>query len=442
MKKLLFAMFAILMAVACTNVDEPIGKNGNVLQEKEVNANIRTPEEVAECVQNLVDAIDRKNPSRAGNRRVVSEVVPVKNSHIASRSIGPNHKFTHEYDTVKFYFVNFADSAGFAVAGAELDSEPVYAIIDHGNAKWDGFTTYEHFHLANFMDMSIVGYYNGGQTEKRDSVIKKINEWDITEMKAPILETNWSQIDPYNRYCPLDGDKRCPTGCVPTALAQILSHFQTIDSVPYQDGRKGHIKMMWSRILSQCRGNNGRVKPSDTPLSERVSHLMRYIGRGIGAKYSQKSTSADPEDGLRWLRDHANLDISKLKDYDISEIIGSIKDGNPVYGRGSSGKKQLLGLITTGYKHNHSWVYDGYLKAEDTSVWPFKKRDFVHCNWGWNGADNGYYLSKVFETANGPEITDNEAFEDLPDPSVDSNSEGGDIKYGNKLKYCKIWKKQ
>ena len=33
-------------------------------------------------------------------------------------------------------------------------------------------------------------------------------------------------------------------------------------------------------------------------------------------------------------------------------------------------------------------------------------RYLVHCNWGWNGDSNGYYLNDVFNITSGAEILD------------------------------------
>ena len=37
---------------------------------------------------------------------------------------------------------------------------------------------------------------------------------------------------------------------------------------------------------------------------------------------------------------------SKLKEYNESQIITSIKNGNPVYGRGNSGRKKVFGYYS------------------------------------------------------------------------------------------------
>lgn len=32
---------------------------------------------------------------------------------------------------------------------------------------------------------------------------------------------------------------------------------------------------------------------------------------------------------------------------------------------------------------------------------------YLHCNWGWGGTSNGYYLSDTFNTGDGPVYNDN-----------------------------------
>lgn len=45
---------------------------------------------------------------------------------------------------------------------------------------------------------------------------------------APMLTTHWDQLEPYNRLAPTsNGGDRCYTGCVATALAQVLNYHQT-----------------------------------------------------------------------------------------------------------------------------------------------------------------------------------------------------------------------
>ena len=43
---------------------------------------------------------------------------------------------------------------------------------------------------------------------------------------APMLQTRWDQNSPYNYYCPRSGAMRCPTGCVATAMAQVMKYWE------------------------------------------------------------------------------------------------------------------------------------------------------------------------------------------------------------------------
>lgn len=41
---------------------------------------------------------------------------------------------------------------------------------------------------------------------------------------APMVKTVWNQSEPFNNMCPANGNRRCVTGCVATAMAQIVNY--------------------------------------------------------------------------------------------------------------------------------------------------------------------------------------------------------------------------
>ncbi len=92
------------------------------------------------------------------------------------------------------------------------------------------------------------------------------------------------------------------------------------------------------------------------------------------------------------------MNATSQKSYNEEQIIAALRAGNPVFGRGNAGEKKILWW--TKYTNGHAWVYDGCIR----SVVESKPSYFVHCNWGWGGYKNGYYLSKVFNTADGADI--------------------------------------
>ncbi len=46
----------------------------------------------------------------------------------------------------------------------------------------------------------------------------------ITTQRGPLLTTSWGQDAPYNANCPVVDGVRCPTGCVATAMAQVMRY--------------------------------------------------------------------------------------------------------------------------------------------------------------------------------------------------------------------------
>ena len=43
---------------------------------------------------------------------------------------------------------------------------------------------------------------------------------------APLVKTKWNQSEPFNNDCPMDGEVRSVTGCVATAMAQVMKFHQ------------------------------------------------------------------------------------------------------------------------------------------------------------------------------------------------------------------------
>lgn len=65
----------------------------------------------------------------------------------------------------------------------------------------------------------------------------------------------------------------------------------------------------------------------------------------------------------------------------------------------------------------HAWVVDGYIqyqleieKKTDKGVvveYPNKRKELIHCNFGWRGLCDGYYAPSIFDTGSSPEKRDN-----------------------------------
>ena len=114
-------------------------------------------------------------------------------------------------------------------------------------------------------------------------------------------------------------------------------------------------------------------------------------------------------------------------DYNFATIKSEVSALRPVYISAYSFKyvtktPRFLfwgGKTTVSYSGGHAWVLDGVrvLRRKGSKIDNFtnevvkvfyQTKELVHCNFGWTGNGNGYYLSKAFNTVAGPEVRSSE----------------------------------
>ena len=212
---------------------------------------------------------------------------------------------------------------------------------------------------------------------------------------APLLKTTWGQSEPYNNLCPLDPitNERSYTGCVATAMAQLLAYYQypsqTTAIIPAytSQGRNGDINMPavpvttidWDNILTSYGGTTTTVQ------NTAVATLMKLCGSSLQMKYSSEASSASSQRlayALKHYFDYDGATAFVLRDlYCANEwhnmIYNEIANKRPVCYSGSS--------IGGG----HEFVIDGY-----------DKEGLFHVNWGWNGSSNNYFLLSILDSNN------------------------------------------
>lgn len=383
--------------VSCTNDDNTI----DTAPVEELNSYKVSPIEAGNAALDFVTAVRIGSSTRGDNinREVpqIKSVTPLCKDEITTRSINCDNDDI-DIDTL-FYIVNFEEENGYVLVAADKRTEPIYAIVDSGNyvmgelasERNEGFLTFLE-RAAEHEIWDISDNAGGGGSSSSSGT------WTVISKKEPLLKTRWSQKEPYSSFCP-----NKIAGCVVTATAQILSYYQTIGSVSWNYNGSGTSAILnWSRIIYDCESNNGKLSSYVHPASSyEVATLIRYLGNAMGADYDTNATHIGESKGIDWMNNWGGLKASKLKDFNETNIINAIKENKLVYGRGNRKKVKVLG-ITVGYKNGHAWIYDGYITGKKNG----KTYNLVHCNWGWGGDNNGYYLCEVFNTGTGAEFPD------------------------------------
>ena len=207
---------------------------------------------------------------------------------------------------------------------------------------------------------------------------------------APMLTTLWQQEHPYNLLCPTAGGSRCLTGCVATAMAQILAfhqaprHGRGLRTIYYPSGNTNGQPV---RAAFEDDYYDWSLMPDDPTLPATgqaqqlaVATLMRDCGVAANMKYGPASSGATLYEAAEGLRQYFAIDSAShmlRSDFTQEEWMHAVYDelahGRPIL-YGGMDPNPLAGIS------GHAFVLHGY-NAEG----------LVYVNWGWGGLSDGYY---------------------------------------------------
>ena len=238
---------------------------------------------------------------------------------------------------------------------------------------------------------------------------KEVTDAD-TITYGPFLQVRWGQNWPYNKYCYTTDGQKAPSGCVATAIAQIMSYYKHPSSIIVDyEGHPQTLHLDWdamnNHVYSFIPANYPSSCPCTYPYTEvhnKIGHVFRQIGKYVNMIYSIDGSDANSANVATAL---ANLGYAygTYRDYNSSVVISSIMNSQIVYMRG----------VDTNENEGHAWVIDGYkniygtttvyVKPNSQLTWEILEQNtfsdkFYHINWGWDGDCNGYFTSGIFNT--------------------------------------------
>lgn len=377
------------MFVACSQDDSSVSIDNSMATSHRIS--------VEQAKLNAIDFASKVNSkTRSGRVFEVDNVQAISLSASSTRSISDSINL----DTM-LYIVNFADSAGFVIAGTDDRENSIYAYIEEGNYSWgDSDTHNSGFAAFLYALLESKSYNDKGNFEEHQDEYEghgggggnyKPSKFEVM---SPLLVTKWSQKKPYNTYTPNEY-----TGCVVTAISQICSFLEAPVNVQWSyKNTNGSATMNWGKIKTECITNGG----TPTSTANQVAHLMRSLGLAFGAEYESGETGVDSDDAIEYMQNVGHL-VSDLDDYDVNCVVNNLKSGNKiVYMRGNA-RYYHVGFVFRKYVDGHAWVVDGYINEVKNN----KQSYYLHCNWGWGGTKNGYFLNNVFNAEQNPPYNDN-----------------------------------
>ena len=284
-----------------------------------------------------------------------------------------------------YYVFNAKDGSAFVIVAGDDRAEEILGYGDKAldmdripcNMKWwlDQYQRQMEYLYAN----------------PKLEVIKpsKLLAGQLTLTVSPLLTCNWDQEAPYYNQCPTRNGSYCLTGCVATAMAQVMYYWKYPAEAPalsaYTTSTR-HIQVAalpgttldWNNMLDTYTSNN-----YNSTQAAAVATLMRYCGQSCIMDYDISSaggSGAYCEDQLTGMIAFGYNSGATCIDRDNY----SASAWNAMMQEDLAAGRPILYAGDDSWAGGHAFVVDGYNGSK------------YHVNWGWSGDGNGYFALDAF----------------------------------------------
>jgi len=399
---------------------------------------LRSESQLRDMVSQMLSSETATGQSRSSITGVYSYTVTIEDGFSSVTANRRPEAARNERSEIDFhvFYLDDGNEQGFALTCADDRIGNMIALVPNGDFR-DTENPFRQV-ILSCLEMYIhetIDIYNSITEQEIAEVRTRITggarsttgwgEYDFKEKPIvdQLLTTKWNQRGwsddyPYNNVINSaagnSNPNLWPTGCVAVAMAQIAAYHQwpakppgimlKPNSIhilnpyliagfndPYKTTNKytafSSIHYNWDRMKYRYTTGKREAVPNanylDNEYKMHVGVLMMDMGFTVSMKYTSSSGSASSEDvpgALSGMKFHS----PSLRSYNFSDIKSSLDNSRPVYIRGhrSGG--------------GHAWVVDGYRRASKEGVYKY----FIHCNAGWGGSNNGWYLDQLFFNMN------------------------------------------
>ncbi len=281
-----------------------------------------------------------------------------------------------------FYVFNADDGSAFVIVAGDDRAVDVLACGDHAinmedvpcNMRWM---------LENYKNQM-------DYLRSHPNVSVKAAAGQNTVVVSPLVSCTWNQRSPFYNQCPTSGTQHCLTGCVATAMAQVMYYWKFPAVAPALPGYTSEVNGVtvdalpggtfdWDNMLDVYPTN------ATTQQKDAVAMLMRYCGQACYMGYGPSGSGAYSDDELEGMKIFGYNDAAVLLDRDdfsadewAEMIEQQLAAGCPILYGGEDADKNA----------GHAFVVDGCGGG------------MYHVNWGWSGSGDGYFVLDAFTTMN------------------------------------------
>ena len=278
-----------------------------------------------------------------------------------------------------YYVFNVENNGGFVIVSGSDATPAILGYAESGELDLN--------HLPDNLRVWLEDYAAQLSAVEVGEASPMLRRGDAVNRPAidPLIQTQWNQNTPYSLMIPTYKDDKgneqhYVTGCVATALAQVMYYYQWPKSCPSLSAYNTYnLNIHLSELpattfdweLMQQKYNDNDVSDA----AQAVAKLMRYIGQSIKMDYNKYSSSASIDmnvmiETFGYTKNMYDLSRSNYTTAEWESLIyQELSAGRPVLYSGSS------------ENGGHQFICDGY-----------DGDGLFHINWGWGGSSDGYFV--------------------------------------------------
>ena len=302
---------------------------------------------------------------------------------------GTSLQLSKEIQVKGLYVFNVENNNGFVIVSNDDNAIPILGFSDSGS--------FDPNHIPNNMLAWLQGYAdqinwlkNHPNTKGASSKAQRRSPIEKTTI-APLITSTWNQDAPYNNLCPIySGNNRSATGCVATAMAQVMNYHKwpsaTTQIIPGYSTESYHLNLTyinaasaidWDNIIDSYSGNY------TTAQATAVATLMKYCGYSVLMDYGPESGSDTPyvADALK-----NYFDYKETTKFVSRTAYSTANWTDLIYYELANNRPVVYGGMSSG--GGHEFVCDGY---------KYEQGDLFHINWGWGGQSDGYFVLSALD---------------------------------------------
>jgi len=291
------------------------------------------------------------------------------------------------FDTAQFMPSMLIDWYAYTVESIEMLRDNTITNVAGGYASWSSLLSITLFGVPPtepdvFIPVDVLIF--------PESNSPPCGYFSIKSFKNPLIQTTWGQGVGFNDaldYMSCEtfySNGRPPTGCVATAMAQLIKYWQP------------------PNVAFTTYDYSNTAMPLGTSGSPEIQRLMKDCGEKVSMDYNCNGSGAYSNDAMHALA--FDFGFSKVNILGVwshaaqkkkwnnwianfDEIKTELDANRPVYLDGCANSE----IVFLGFKKGtncHAWLTDGY-RVEGNNCYTDR---YLHMNWGWADYDvNAYY---------------------------------------------------